>query len=433
MSMHPPTLTSTRRSMRSRLALVSTVVLLGSATSAMRSAEATTTNNDPNALLQWNAIAMSTLSGRPSAEPFLYGAFVQAAVYDAVVGIHREYAPYAFDLRPQRPASAQAAAIATAYKVLSAYQPSAQASLDASYAASLNGLPDNAAKANGVAYGNSVAADLIAVRANDGRNAPVQFTQPPAPGVWRPTPAAFAPMVLPWLGGVTPLMIQSPNQFDPGPPPSMDSAAYTADFNEEKAYGAATGSARTDAQTATAIFFSSSAFVQYYTALREKAVALHLDIVDTARLLASVTMSIADALIGTWYAKSKYGFWRPITAINLADTDGNDATTADPNWTPLVATPAYPDYVSGYSAATGAFAGALAEYLGTEDIDVDLISVAAPGVTRHYETASALDDEVINARMYLGIHFRTADAKGVALGQQTAQFALSHYFARTGD
>src|SRR3954447_3258148 len=155
MSMHPPTLTSTRRSMRSRLALVSTVVLLGSATSAMRSAEATTTNNDPNALLQWNAIAMSTLSGRPSAEPFLYGGFVQAAVYDAVVGIHREYAPYAFDLRPQRPASAQAAAIATAYKVLSAYQPSAQASLDASYAASLNGLPDNAAKANGVAYGNA--------------------------------------------------------------------------------------------------------------------------------------------------------------------------------------------------------------------------------------------------------------------------------------
>jgi PAP2 superfamily len=418
--------------MRSWFAIVSTIVLLGSGTSAMASAEAATTNNDPNALLQWNAIAMSALSTRPSAEPFLYGAFVQAAVYDAVVGIHREYAPYAFDLRPSRPASAQAAAITAAHKVLVTYQPSAQASLDASYAASLNALPDNAAKANGIAYGNDVADHLIDLRANDGRNAPVQFTQPPAPGVWR-MPPAFAPMLLPWLGGVTPLMIQSATQFDPGPPPALNSAAYTADFNEVKAYGAATGSARTDAQTATAMFFSSSAFVQFYTALRDKASALHLDIVDTARLLAAVTMSMADALIGTWHAKFTYGFWRPITAINLADTDGNDATTADPNWTPLAVNPAYPDYVSGYSAATGAFTSALAEYLGTQDIDVNLISLAAPGVTRHYETATELCDDVIDARMFLGIHFRTADAKGVALGQQTAQFALTHYFARTGD
>lgn len=419
--------------MRSRFAILSTMVLLVSAMSDVRSAQAGSTSNDPNSLLQWNAIAMSALGGRPSAEPFLYGAFVQAAVYDAVVGVHREYAPFSFELRPQRPASAQAAAIAAAHEMLVTYQASAQASLDAAYASSLTALPDNLAKANGIAYGKSVADHLIALRANDGRNAPVQFTQPPAPGVWRPTPPAFAPMLLPWLGGVTPLMIERPSQFDPGPPPALNSAAYTADFNEVKAYGSATGSARTDAQTATAVFFSSSAFVQYYTALRGKASALHLDIVDMARLLASVTMSIADALIGTWYVKFKYGFWRPITAINLADTDGNDATTADPNWTPLLTNPAYPEYVSGYSAVTGAFTGALADYLGTQDINVNLISLAVPGVTRHYETASALDDEVIAARMYLGVHFRTADAKGVALGQQTARFALTHYFARTSD
>jgi hypothetical protein len=421
---------------RSRLAVLAAATLLGplAVSAGAAPARATTTNNDPNAIIEWNSIATATLDAvKPPSEAFLYMGFVQAAVYDAVVGVHRTYQPYSFTARPDRPASAQAAAIAAAHEILVTYVPSAQTALDASYASSLAPIRDGAAKTNGVNYGVRVADHLIAVRANDGRNGPATFTMPPAPGVWRPTPPAFTPMLVPWLGSVTPLVIGSPAQYDPGPPPALTSDTYTRDFNEVKAFGRQTASARTDAQTATAMFFSGNAVEQYNAALRAQVVLRHLDIVDTARLFAAVDMSIADTAISVWYTKLKYGFWRPITAITLADTDGNDATTADPTWTPLVVTPPYPDYVSGYSGVTGAFARGLADALGTDDLNVTLISTAVPGVTRTYHSVDSLCNDVINARMWLGIHFRTADANGVTIGQHVSDYVLSHDFAPTGD
>jgi hypothetical protein len=374
---------------------------------------------------------MTTLGADPTKAPQevpLYMGFVQAAVYNAVVGIDDRYEPYRFDVRAPRGASAQAAAVAAAREVLVTYSPSAQASLDAAYAASLAQIPDGKAKTRGIAFGTLAADDLIAARANDGRNAPVFFTQPPAPGVWRPTPLAFAPMAVPWMGGVTPLLVRSGAQFgEPGPPPALTSNRYTRDFNEVKALGSATSTVRRAAQTSTALFFSGNAAVQFNAALRDQMTVRHLDIVDAARLFAAVDMSEADAIISVWHAKYLYGFWRPITAIQRADTDGNPATIADPTWTPLLTTPPYPDYVSGYSGLTGAFTRALADVLDTRQLELTLISTAAPG-TRFYDSGSSLRNDVVDARVWLGIHFRTADTAGVNMGQRVADWALDHYF-----
>jgi hypothetical protein len=215
-------------------------------------------------------------------------------------------------------------------------------------------------------------------------------------------------MLDPWLEAVTPLLVRSATQFAPPPPPDLLSASYTRDYNEVKAFGSATSTARTDAQTSTALFFSGNSLIRYNAALRDQVTVRHLDIVDSARMFAAVDMSAVDALITVWHAKYFYGFWRPITAINLADTDGNPATVADPSWVPLRPTPAYPEYSSGYNAFTGATSQALEEVLRTRDLDLTLTSTAVPDV-RHYDSGSQLRDDVVNARVWLGFHFRFAD------------------------
>ncbi|MGZ4330339.1 MAG: vanadium-dependent haloperoxidase [Solirubrobacteraceae bacterium] len=385
----------------------------------------------------WNALAATTFTNDPTKVPQetpLYMGFVQAAVYDAVVGIDRRYEPYRFDARAPHRTSAQAAAVAAAHKVLVTYSPYAQATLDAAYAAALAQIPDGKAKTRGIAFGTLAADNLIAMRANDGRNAPVLFTQPPAPGVWRPTPPALLPMAVPWMGSVTPLLVRSGAQFgEPGPPPALTSARYTRDFDEVKALGSATSTARTPEQTNSALFFSGNAAVQFNAALRDQMTVRHPDIVDAARMFAAVDMSEADAIISVWHAKYLYGFWRPITAINLADTDGNPATTADRNWTPLLTTPPYPDYVSGYSGLTGAFTQALEEALDTRHLQLTLTSTAVPGAVRSYDSGKSLRNDVVDARVWLGIHFRTADTGGVEMGQRVADWALTHYFGARED
>jgi hypothetical protein len=200
--------------------------------------------------------------------------------------------------------------------VLVAYFPYAQTTLDAAYAASLAQISDGKAKTNGVAYGIRAADNLIALRAHDGRDEPILFSQPPAPGIWRPTPPALLSMFDPWLGFVTPLMVHSATQFGPPPPPTLTSEQYTRDFAEVKAFGSAPPTARTPEQTATALFFSGNSFFQFNAALRDQAAMRHLDIAQSARMLAAADMSTADAIITVWHAKYVYGLWRPITAVN---------------------------------------------------------------------------------------------------------------------
>jgi hypothetical protein len=408
---------------------------VGSPTSA--AAAPTAADDDPSVISDWNAIAVQTYladTTKPGPEPFLYLGFVHAAIYDAVMGVNRRYEPYHFKARAPHKASARAAAVAAAYKVLVTYSPNAQASLDAAYTASLARLPDGRSKIDGVRFGTRVAEDLIALRANDGRNAPIFFTQPPAPGVWRPTAPGFAPMTDPWLGAVTPLLVRSGAQFgDPGPPPALTSVEYTRDFNEVKSLGSLASTDRTAEQTATALFYSGNAYVQFNAGLRDQVAVRHLDIVDAARMFAAVDMSAADTLISVWYSKLRYGYWRPDTAIQLADTDDNPATIADPTWIPLRPNPPYPEYVSGYSGQVGSFTVALGTALHTSNLNVTLISTAVPGVVRNYDSAAALQADVVNGRMWLGVHFRTADEVGSQMGQRIAEWALARYFKPVDD
>ena len=405
------------------------IMLAGTATAAPTAA--TTSSGDPTVVTDWNGIAVTTLAGDTSkqgVETFLYMAFVQAAVYDAVVGVKGRYEPYSFRDRARRGTSVQAAAVAAAYKVLVTYSPYAQATLDAAYAASLAQLPDGQAKDRGVAFGTRAAEHLIELRANDGRDAPIMFTQPPAPGVWRPTPPAFLPMSAPQLGFVTPLLVRSATQFAPPDPPKLTSARYTRDFNEVKAFGSSSSTERTAAQTDTATFFSGNGLVQYNAALRDQVTVRDLDIVETARMFAVVDMNVADAVISVWYAKYVHGFWRPVTAINLADTDGNPATVADPTWTSLLPAPAYPEYPSGYNVVNSAVTHSLENLFHTRHLQLTLISTAVPGVQRHYDSGKVLRRDVINARMWNGFHFRFANTAARDMGRRLSRWTLDRYF-----
>ena len=384
----------------------------------------------------WNAIALSTLAGDTTKHPnesFLYMGFVHAAIYDAVVGVKGRYEPYSFDRRAPRGTSATAAAASAGHKILATYSPYAQAALDAALATSLAGIPDGAAKTNGVAFGEQAAQNLIDLRAHDGRNAAVLFTKLEGPGVWRPTPPAFAPMAVPWAGGTTPLLVRSATQFAPPAPPALTSKRYTRDFAEVKAVGSATSTERTADQTATAMFFSGNAVVQFNAALRDQATTRGLNIVDSARMFAAVDMTVADAFITTWRAKLFYGIWRPSTAIQLADTDGNPATLADPTWKPLLVDPPYPDYVSGYNAVAASASRALEELFGRGHLNLTLISTAVPGAVRHYDSGRALRSDVVDARVWLGIHFRFADVAARNLSGRLADWTLDHYFQPVRD
>jgi hypothetical protein len=390
---------------------------------------------DPTVIRAWNRIAVDTLTADSLTTPprklpvegYLYLAFTQAAVFNAVNGVHERYEGYRFDGEAPSGTSAEAAAIAAAHRVLVHYSPEQQATLDAKYLASLERIPGGLAKSRGIAWGELTAADIIAQRVGDGRNANVTFDVPLEAGVWRPTPPANAPMSHPWLGYVEPLMLKSGDQFDPGKPPALTSKQYAKDFNEVKSVGSATSTKRTAAQSAIGTFYSGGPITQFMLALKDQALDRKLDIVDSARMYAAVHMSLADAAIAIFWTKHHYGMWRPITAIRMADTDGNDATTKDEGWTSVIPSPPYPDYVSGYNGVMGAFAGALGELFGKDDLDLELTSTAAPGVVRKYDEVDDVCQDVIDARVYLGIHFRFADTSAATMGRQIAEYGLDHY------
>jgi hypothetical protein len=393
---------------------------------------------DAAVIATWNEIAVNTITkpvaqgGRgANAESFLWYAFVHAAMYNAVVGITHEYELYKWHVRGPAIASPQAAAAVAAHDVLMEYfgaNAAIAANLDAALGASLGQVPDGVSETLGIRYGQRAADRLIELRADDGRFAPIVFNVPLAPGVWRPTPPAHAAFFDPWLGQVEPLLLDSPTQIQPGPPPAISSATYVEEFNEVRDYGAKTGSLRTPEQTQLALFINDIPIIPIQTALRDLVSRRALNISDSARLFAAVDMSIADTIIAVWNGKFTYGWWRPITAIREADSDGNPLTTGVPNWEPLLANPPYAEWPSGLGGVVGAASTILSHLNGDGRVDLTITSPAT-GITRHYDDALVFQEEAIHARVWSGIHFTTSDEVGAEMGVEVATWALEHYFA----
>jgi hypothetical protein len=379
----------------------------------------------------WNQIAVSTLANTvspPSGSPthFIYFALAHLAMHNAVNGITGRYNLYQWDEHTNMSASPEAAAAAAAHRILSTYFPAQAGTLNAQLAASLAAIPSKARKDRGVAFGVRAADHIIALRVNDGRHAVV--TVPPAvePGDWTPTPPAFTPFGSAWIGGVRPLALDSYDRFDPGAPPAIDSATYVEEYNEVKAFGKSDSAVRSPEETQTALFFSDAGIGPMQASLRKLATDRRLDISDSARLFAAVETSIAETAGTIWNAKLQYMWWRPVTAIQNGATDGNDLTEGDATWLPFITNPPYPDWPSGLCGVVGSVTTVLTRLQGMVDLT---ITSAAAGETRYFAVKDDLTEPAIDARVWSGIHFRTADEVSIDIGTNVANYVLDRYFA----
>jgi hypothetical protein len=405
-----------------------------------------------DAVTDWNAIALPIIvnapcpsapcaspPAHPGATSLLDSAMVQVAVYDAVESITGRFRTYALHV-PGASGSTTAAVAKAAHDVLVNRFPfpDVVASLDATYH---NYLASHflAEDDPGVAVGAQAAAAIIALRANDGSfpsPPPPPFTGGTALGEWRPTPsyqpgppASNSPMLAPWLATVTPFTLKSPSQFRPVAPPPLTSQRYATAYNEVKAMGALLNSARTTEQTNMALFFNTNFLVVYNRAARDIADAHLSSIDDSARLFALVNLAMADAVITAWDSKRHFVFWRPLTAIQEGDNDGNPGTAGDPDWRPLINNPNYPGYTSGANNVTGAFTRSLALFFGSDNISFTLhtTNATAPEQTRDYNRFSDLAQDVVDVRIFQGIHFRFDDVQARKQGRHVAQWVFSHF------
>jgi hypothetical protein len=386
--------------------------------------------------------------------------YAATAVYDAVVAIQGGFEPYGPAITAPPGASVDCAVVEAAYRTLRHYFSSSAAlvaSLDGFYsealsASNLDGCTADAGK--GTSVGLAAASNIIALRTGDGRITPFGTTSSfetsaPGPGVWRLTPPFAAPQT-PWLASVQPFLLKSPGQFQTPPPLPLSSTEWVRQFDEVKAYGRATSSVRTSEQTAIARFYTANVIRQFNRAARDLATARALSVLDTARLFAMVNTASADALMSVLNSKYRFLFWRPLTAIDpsavTADgfgpvpgfDDGNPATVEEAGWRPLIATPNHPEYPGAHGTNTSAMAEVFSEFLGTDNIDLDLHGFDAAGppgnlnAVRHYDTAAELRAEIVGARLWGGIHYRFSTEAGVHLGQKIAHYGLNHAFKPTG-
>jgi PAP2 superfamily protein len=388
-------------------------------------------------------------------------AMVQAAVFDAVNGIDRRYSHIMVEPAAPSGASRRAAAVQAAYVMLSKLYGAAapqQATFDARRAVSLAVIAERERGTsinNGIAWGQTVADAIWSKRLDDGFSTTAPFDDRTGPGEWRrtqnlPVSSALSPPGAGYvsISAMEPWVMTSPFRFRPGRPPALTTAEYTKDFNEVKAMGSLSSTVRSPDQTTYSLFWNSGTATYLWNR-----VALALiearnrdgedgghdesdwrrggrdDLLEHARLLAALDLAMADAAIGCWDAKYAFFFWRPITAIREAATDGNPDTAADPSWAPLFATPGHPDYPSGHSCVSGA-AGAVLASEFRDRIRFSIESDLMIGVTRSFRSFSAALDEVKNARIFAGIHFRTACDVGQQLGASVAEFVLEQKFQR---
>jgi hypothetical protein len=310
--------------------------------------------------------------------------------------------------------------------MLSHLVPAQQATLDAQYAASLAAIPDGTAKTRGIRVGEAAAAAMIAARTDDGRFGAFRFVAGSGPGVWKPVLPAFASDPNAWVKDVRPFLLDEASQFRSDGPDKLTSRAYARDFNEVKSVGSLTSTTRTADQTLAARYWAENPPATWSRIIRSLSAAKGLSIDENALLYAEAYLAAADAFIAVWDEKAHYSFWRPITAIREADTDGNPATEQDANWLPLLATPPYPDHPSGHLGLSGAFVDTFRDFFGTDAIG--WTDTNAAGLTRSYTNLGDTLDEIVNVRIWTGIHFRNADEAAVRIAKRIVKWSERHYF-----
>ena len=353
-------------------------------------------------------------------------AAVHVAVFDAVNGILGGYTPYHVTDSAPAGASAEAAAAAAAHKVLVALFPAQQATFDAALTTSLAAIPDGAAKTAGISWGESVATQILTLRANDHASDIVSYSAPTGGFWWIPTPPAFAPALLPNWPIVTPWCMTSGSQFRLGPPPSPGSSAYTASFREVQLLGRKDSALRTADQTQIALFWADGAGTatppgHWLVIAQGVSQERHLSLAENARLFALLSLTVADAAIVSWDHKYYFSNWRPVTGIQHADTDGNPDTHADPGWESLIATPPFPSYTSGHSTFSGSSARLLELFFGTDAVSFTTTSDGLPNVERSFTSFSQAAEEAGQSRIYGGIHWQYDNQVGLASGRSLAE------------
>jgi hypothetical protein len=377
-------------------------------------------------------------------------AMVHLAVHDGLNAVERRYEPYVHEGRTDAGAAPDAAIAAAARDVLAGVIPTygtperqtrAMGLLDAAYAAALAKIPDDSARARGIAAGRAAAASMLALRSHDGAHAPTQYTPGSAPGQWRPHPnpvpahpplpdpalaAGNAPAILPQWAQVTPFTMLTVSRFRLPPPPALTSAAYARDYEEVKRLGAKHSTARTARQSETVRYWYEGSPQGWNRIARIVAGERGLDRWEQARLFALVNAAMADGFIAGADTRYHYNVWRPITAIRAGDTDGNDATVADPTWESYVNTPALPDYPSTHSVLGAAAAAVLIRFFETDQVTFTMISGPPfAGITRSFTSLSQAARENAESRVLGGIHFRSACEGGLALGEQIGRRAFA--------
>ncbi len=419
------------------VALVATTLSATTSPSGSASVMSTPGPGQPNEVVKWNAIAEATLLAQPpnASAPqagFVLMGMVQGAVYAAVNAIDGSGRPYLLTRTYDRKASKRAAVATAAFTVLDTLFPANHDALQAEYDASLAAVPDGHRENVGKAAGKA-AADAMLAGGHDARTGSVPALPPDGPGLWEPLLRPDGSKILDpaaWVALAPTLVVDSAARFRTDGPNALTSDAYTRDFNELRAVGSTTSTVRTPEQTHVAVFWQSNGVGLWNGVARRLATDHGLGLAKSARMMAQMGLSAADASIACWQDKYYWGSWRPMAAIREADTDGNPLTEPDPEWTPLF-TPAFPEHPSGHLCLSNAAARALRAYFGTDELSFYMTSSFFPGEQRPFERLSDAVAEVMDARVWGGLHFRTGDEQGAVLGREVARYVRLRFFQPT--
>ena len=382
-----------------------------------------------NVITDWDekaVVVVAPMSALGGTTPYMAQrmmAMVHAAMFDAVNSIEPRYRPYLVQLPADAATSKEAAAATAAAAVLATIDAKTAGEMKTALAAYLAPLPDGAAKSDGVRLGEAIAGKIIEARVNDGCDAPDAYRPRTSAGVYVPTAITINSM---WPD-MKPFAIAKGSQFRPKPPVALDSTEWATDYNEIKNYGGQRSAKRTDQQTETARFWLIGAPAAYHPFIRQLVTAKQMSVVDSARFMAFVALGLSDAFVAILDAKYHYNFWRPITAIRNGDIDGNPATDSEATWQPIANTPMHPEYPCAHCILSGTVAGVIKTSLGSNVIpEIALTSPTAPGVTHRFTDMTVYTDEVANARIWSGFHYRFSTRVGTQMGNQIGEYVVKN-------